>query len=159
MSEVVSFIQSVDQVGLQKWSCFFLAELQATNEKTTQILAGEEGVRTKDGRFVVYAGKKSNVHAAAVVGDTVGDPLKDTSGPALNIVMKLMAIISVLPLSLPPPSARALYHPRLPFLPFSPSTYAEYRLYHRLCSPTFSCRPTMATASSAQAILLVAAIS
>ncbi len=30
-----------------------------------------------------------------MVGDTVGDPLKDTSGPALNIVMKLMAIISV----------------------------------------------------------------
>ena len=43
----------------------------------------------------MYAGKKSNVHSAAVVGDTVGDPLKDTSGPALNIVMKLMAIISV----------------------------------------------------------------
>ena len=39
--------------------------------------------------------KKSDAHAACVVGDTVGDPLKDTSGPALNIVMKLMAIISV----------------------------------------------------------------
>jgi Na+/H+-translocating membrane pyrophosphatase len=33
--------------------------------------------------------------AAAVVGDTVGDPFKDTSGPALNIVMKLMAVLSL----------------------------------------------------------------
>ena len=37
----------------------------------------------------------TDLHKAAVVVDTVGDPLKDTSGPALNILMKLMAIISL----------------------------------------------------------------
>lgn len=52
----------------------------------------EEGVEIKGKKY----GKGSDVHTATVTGDTVGDPFKDTSGPSLNILIKLMSIVALI---------------------------------------------------------------
>ena len=54
----------------------------------------EEMIATGNGAGIIY-GKGSEDHKATVVGDTVGDPFKDTSGPSLNILIKLISIVSV----------------------------------------------------------------
>ena len=43
-----------------------------------------------------FGGKHTPTHAATIVGDTVGDPFKDTAGPSLNILIKLMSIVAVI---------------------------------------------------------------
>ena len=52
----------------------------------------EDGFRASDGKEY---GKGTEMHHAAVVGDTVGDPFKDTAGPSLNILIKLMSVVAL----------------------------------------------------------------
>lgn len=63
------------------------------------MMANSGGTWDNAKKFIeagAFGGKGSDAHKAAVIGDTVGDPFKDTSGPALNILIKLMSVISLL---------------------------------------------------------------
>ena len=62
------------------------------------FLANSGGAWDNDKKYVEdghFRGKKSVNQHATVVGDTVGDPFKDTSGPSLNILIKLMSMVSI----------------------------------------------------------------
>lgn len=76
----------------------FLAGALVTGVGLALMLANGGGAWDNAKKYIengAFGGKGSEAHKAAVVGDTVGDPFKDTSGPAMNILIKLMGVISL----------------------------------------------------------------
>lgn len=77
----------------------FLAGATLTGVLLALTMANAGGAWDNTKKYIEaghFGGKGSDAHRAAVVGDTVGDPFKDTSGPSLNILIKLMSILSLL---------------------------------------------------------------
>jgi len=77
----------------------FLAASILTGQLMANFLSNSGGAWDNAKKFIEdgnYGGKGSDAHKAAVIGDTVGDPFKDTAGPALNPLIKVMNLISLL---------------------------------------------------------------
>ncbi len=77
----------------------FLAGALVTGFLLAIFMANAGGAWDNAKKFIesgAFGGKGSDQHKAAVIGDTVGDPFKDTSGPAMNIVIKVMTIVSLI---------------------------------------------------------------
>ena len=75
-----------------------LASSMATGFVLAVMMANSGGAWDNAKKFIergAHGGKGSPAHKAAVVGDTVGDPFKDTAGPSLNILLKLMSMVSI----------------------------------------------------------------
>lgn len=89
---VVGFVIGKEALG------GFLAGATVVGVPLALMLANAGGAWDNAKKYIEkghHGGKKSDAHKAAVVGDTVGDPCKDTSGPAMNILIKLMSIVSL----------------------------------------------------------------
>jgi K(+)-stimulated pyrophosphate-energized sodium pump len=77
----------------------FLAGALVTGFLLAIFMANAGGAWDNAKKFIeagAHGGKGSDAHKAAVVGDTIGDPFKDTAGPAMNIVIKVMTIVSLI---------------------------------------------------------------
>ncbi|MGE0369269.1 MAG: sodium/proton-translocating pyrophosphatase, partial [Candidatus Dadabacteria bacterium] len=89
---VIGLILGADGLG------GFLAGAIVTGVMLALMMANSGGAWDNAKKYIEegnLGGKGSDAHKAAVVGDTIGDPFKDTSGPAMNILIKLMSIVSV----------------------------------------------------------------
>jgi K(+)-stimulated pyrophosphate-energized sodium pump len=90
---VVGFLLNIEALGA------FLAGTILSGQLLAVFMSNAGGAWDNAKKFIEegnYGGKGSEPHKASVVGDTVGDPLKDTSGPALNPLLKVINLISLL---------------------------------------------------------------
>ncbi len=89
---VVGFVLGVEALG------GFLAGVTLSGVVIALMMANAGGAWDNAKKYIeegAYGGKGSKAHAAAVVGDTVGDPFKDTAGPSMNILIKLVSMVSL----------------------------------------------------------------
>jgi len=83
---------------LRQFRLIFGASTLATAAVLAIFMANAGGAWDNAKKYIEegnLGGKGSECHKAAVTGDTVGDPFKDTSGPSLNILIKLMSMVSI----------------------------------------------------------------
>lgn len=89
---IVGYVLGVEALG------GLLAGATVTGVLMALFMANAGGAWDNAKKYIeggAHGGKGSDAHKAAVVGDTVGDPFKDTSGPSLNILIKLMSVVSL----------------------------------------------------------------
>src|SRR6056297_2939989 len=89
---IVGYFLGVEALG------GLLAGATVTGVLMALLMANAGGAWDNAKKYIeggAHGGKGSDAHKAAVVGDTVGDPFKDTSGPSLNILIKLMSVVSL----------------------------------------------------------------